>query len=99
MPNFQGNEPEPPVARPHAGSRFTMNEAYTNEGIESQPCIPFSICAIMRNTHPLARKDKVTYYDLLKHGIIMPDVGERVSTLSAIFAERSHPIKRKVYPQ
>ena len=57
---------------------FTMNEAYTNEGIESQPCIPFSICAIMRNTHPLARKDKVTYDDLLKHGVIMPDVGERV---------------------
>lgn len=57
---------------------FTMNEAYTNEGIESHPCIPFSICAIMRNTHPLARKDKVTYDDLLKHGIIMPDVGERV---------------------
>lgn len=57
---------------------FTMNEAYTNEGIETHPCIPFRICAIMRNTHPLARKDQVTYEDLLKHGIIMPDVGERV---------------------
>ena len=32
----------------------------------------------MRNTHPLARKDKVTYADLLMHGVIMPDVGERV---------------------
>lgn len=35
---------------------FTMNEAYTNEGIESQPCIPFSICAIMRNTPLLPEK-------------------------------------------
>jgi len=56
---------------------FTMNTAYKHEGIESQPCIPFHIYAIMRNSHPLADKDKVSYEDLLKHPLIMPDVGER----------------------
>lgn len=57
---------------------FTMNTAYKDEGIESQPCIPFQIYAIMRDTHPLARLGKVRYADLLKHGVIMPDVGDRV---------------------
>lgn len=32
----------------------------------------------MHNAHPLARKDKVNYEDLLLHNVIMPDVGERV---------------------
>lgn len=57
---------------------FTMNTAYKDEGIESQECIPFSICAFMSQTHPLAAKEKVTFEELLKHQIIMPDVGERV---------------------
>lgn len=57
---------------------FTMNTAYKDEGIETQPCIPFHIYAVMRNTHPLTRLPKVTYEDLLKHCVIMPDVGDRV---------------------
>lgn len=57
---------------------FTMNTAYSHEGIESQPCIPFSVYAIMRDTHPLSCLPKVSYEDLLKHPVIMPDVGERV---------------------
>ena len=57
---------------------FTMNTAYTDEGIETQPCIPFHIYAIMRDTHPLARLTKVSYDDLLRHSVIMPDVGDRV---------------------
>ena len=57
---------------------FTMNTAYQDEGIETQPCIPFHIYAVMRNTHPLTRLPKVTYEDLLKHGVIMPDVGDRL---------------------
>ncbi|MBQ0074599.1 MAG: LysR family transcriptional regulator [Prevotella sp.] len=56
---------------------FTMNTAYKDEGIESQECIPFSICAFMSNTHPLASQEKVTFEELLTHQIIMPDVGER----------------------
>lgn len=57
---------------------FSMNTAYQNEGIKTQPCIPFHIYAIMRKTHPLAKLDKVSYKDLLRHGVIMPDVGDRV---------------------
>lgn len=57
---------------------FSMNTAYQNEGIKTQPCIPFHIYAIMRKTHPLAKFDKVSYQDLLRHGVIMPDVGDRV---------------------
>lgn len=57
---------------------FTMNIAYRYEGIDSCPCIPFRVYAIMRDTHPLAALQKVSYEDLLKYPIIMPDVGERV---------------------
>lgn len=57
---------------------FTMNTAYRNENIESQPYIPFHIHAIMRKTHPLARLPKISYIDMLRHSVIMPDVGERV---------------------
>lgn len=56
---------------------FTVNTAYVDEGIESQKSIPFNICAIMRDTHPLASLKKVTFEDLMKHNVIMPDVGER----------------------
>lgn len=57
---------------------FSMNSAYQKEGIKSKPCIPFHIYTIMRKTHPLANLDKVSYQDMLRHGIIMPDVGDRV---------------------
>lgn len=57
---------------------FTLNTAYSNEGIESIPCIPFYIYAIMSNTHPLAKMPEVSYKDMLCHSVIMPDVGERV---------------------
>lgn len=67
---------------------FTMNMAYSHEGIESQPCIPFNVYAIMRDTHPLAELKKVSYEDLLKHPIIMPDVGERVFETCQKYIER-----------
>lgn len=56
---------------------FTMNTAYIDEGIETQRCIPFGICAVMKDTHPLASLPKVSFDDLMKHNVIMPDVGER----------------------
>lgn len=56
---------------------FTMNTAFKEEGIETQKCIPFSIYAIMRDTHPLAHLKEVTYDNLMRHPIVMPDVGER----------------------
>lgn len=57
---------------------FTMNVAYENEGIMSVPCVPFTISAIMADTHHLATKTRVTFDDIMKYPIIMPDVGERV---------------------
>lgn len=57
---------------------FTMNTAYKEEGIESMPCIPFHIYAVMGDTHVLAKKKKVTFDDICKHNVIMPDVGDRV---------------------
>lgn len=57
---------------------FTMNTAHEEEGIESQKCIPFNIYAMMRDTHPLASLKAVSYEDLIKHNIVMPDMGERV---------------------
>lgn len=57
---------------------FTMNTAYHNEGIQSKPCIPFTLSAIMSKRHRLATKDKVTFGDLMKSRIVMPDCGERV---------------------
>lgn len=57
---------------------FTMNTPYKEEGIDYMSAIPFCIQAIMPQTHPLASYDKVTYKELLKHKVIMPDIGERV---------------------
>lgn len=57
---------------------FTLNTAYHNEGIVSKPCIPFHLSAIMSRKHELATKEMVTYEDLLKCKVVMPDVGERV---------------------
>lgn len=68
---------------------FTMNTAYSNEGIESQPCIPFTIYALMRDIHPLAKLQKVSYEDLLKHNVIMPDVGERAFDTVQQYAQKN----------
>lgn len=57
---------------------FTMNIAYHNEGIESSPCIPFKLSAIMSKRNKFADKEKLTFEDLAECKIIMPDVGERV---------------------
>lgn len=67
---------------------FTMNTAHKDEGITTQPCIPFQICAIMRDTHPLATKDRVSFDDLLKHTIVMPDVGDRVFSTFQQYLQR-----------
>lgn len=57
---------------------FTMNTAYNNEGIVSTPCIPFYLSAIMSVNHKFAKKEKLTFDDLMQCKVIMPDVGERV---------------------
>ena len=57
---------------------FTMNTAYDEEGIDSDFCIPFCISAIMSKRNHLAKLDRVSFKDLLKYNVIMPDVGDRV---------------------
>lgn len=57
---------------------FTMNDAYTDEGIETMPCIPFRIYAIMNKNHPLAEKNIITEDDISQHQVILPDAGDRV---------------------
>lgn len=57
---------------------FTMNFSYHFEGIVSKPCVPFKLSAIMSKRNELANKEFVTYEDLMKCKIVMPDVGERV---------------------
>ena len=57
---------------------FTMNTAYNEEGIDSDFCIPFRISAIMSKRNHLAKLDRVSFKDLLKYNVIMPDVGDRV---------------------
>lgn len=56
---------------------FTMNTAYDEEGINTEPCIPFYISAIMSKRNHLAALERVSFKDLLKHNIIMPDVSDR----------------------
>lgn len=57
---------------------FTLNTAYREEGIMSERRMPFIIRAFMDKSHVLASCDKVTFAELMKHEVIMPDVGERV---------------------
>ena len=79
---------------------FTMNMAYSHEGIETTPCIPFNVYAIMRDTHPLASLPKVSYEDILKHPIIMPDVGERaIETFQKKHSARPIQTQHQVYHQ
>ena len=56
---------------------FSMNKAYAEEGISSKPCIPFRLCAIMPKTHALAKNKSVSFDELKKNYVIMPDVGDR----------------------
>lgn len=57
---------------------FTMNTAYHYEGIESRPCVPFRLSAIMSKRNRFADNESVSFDDLMQCKAIMPDVGERV---------------------
>lgn len=56
---------------------FTLNKAYDDEGIVSEPCIPIHIGALMNKRHKLAGKDKVTFEELCKYDCIMPSEDRR----------------------
>lgn len=76
---------------------FTMNTAYEDEGIESVPCIPVRIEAVMSRTHDLARKDKVTFGDLCRYDCIMPSEDRRsLATFHRYFAEDLHQLRNRI---
>ena len=67
---------------------FTMNMSEPEEGIESLPCIPFSIKAVMSRTHPLASRETISYEDMKNHYVILPDAGKRVyATIQSLAPE------------
>lgn len=62
---------------------FSINTPNENESIESEPAVKFRIHAVMRSTHPLASRDMITFDELCKYGIVMPEAGKRIyDTLS-----------------
>lgn len=64
---------------------FTMNDSYQCEGILSKPLVPIHIRAIMPKTHVLAKNKKLSFDDIIKHYVIMPDADDRVySTIQKI---------------
>lgn len=44
---------------------------------DSEPLMEYSLCAIMRKEHPLAKKDCVNFKDLSKQNLILPERGIR----------------------
>lgn len=56
-----------------------LSDSFIDENIEVEPCIPVKLYAIMCDTHTLSRSREVTFEDLLKHGIILPDTTDNLS--------------------
>lgn len=57
---------------------FSINTPTVDEEIESEAVIKFHILSVMKSTHPLASKEKITFEDLRKYGIVMPEAGRRI---------------------
>ncbi len=56
---------------------FSMNQAYASEGIETVPCFKFQLYAVMSQDNPLTAKEKITFDDVAKSRVIIPDTGKR----------------------
>ena len=56
---------------------LSMKPTAPFEDIESLPLLEYRLSAIMRKTHPLANKESVSFHDLEKHSIILPEKGIR----------------------
>lgn len=56
---------------------FSMNEPYSNEGIESVKCFQFRLYAIMSKNHMLSKLKNVTIDDTKNCRVILPDAGKR----------------------
>lgn len=68
---------------------FTMNTAYEDEGIISTPVLHFYLSAIMKTTHPLSQKEKVTFDDLMKYRCMLPTIDRRaMDTIKLYLNER-----------
>lgn len=76
---------------------FTLNESYESEHIETINFLPIHICAVVRNTHELAKKKVVTMEDLMKYQVIMPDEDKRsIQTIEKYFGVSIDGLKTRV---
>lgn len=56
---------------------LAMMPAHPQNFIESIPLTQYRLAAIMRHTHSLAKKESLTFQDLLPHKLILPEKGLR----------------------
>ncbi len=56
---------------------LSMMPTSPHEFCESEPLMDYTLCAIMRKQHPLAGKETLTFKDLSKQGLILPERGIR----------------------
>lgn len=76
---------------------FTLNKAYPDEGIVSDPCIPIKIMCIASKKHPLANKDIVTFDDLCKYDCIIPAEDRRaIATINKYFDKELSRLRRRI---
>lgn len=53
------------------------NSTQADELIESRPFIEYKLCAIMRDTHPLADRKVLTFDDMALQNFVLPEAGIR----------------------
>lgn len=56
---------------------LSMMPVSPHEFIDSVPLLEYRLSAIMRNTHPLAHKERLNFYDLERQNLILPEKGIR----------------------
>lgn len=56
---------------------FTLNNAYSHEHIESKPCVPMRICAVVNKWHELADRKMLSFDEIVNYPVIMPDEDQR----------------------
>lgn len=71
---------------------FSMMPTSPHDFAESVPLLEYRLAAVMRNTHPLARKSQLHFSDLLPHKLILPEKGlrDRNAIESFVHAETGH---------
>lgn len=56
---------------------LSMMPTSPHDFVDSIPLMPYRLAAIMRKTHVLAKKESLTFQDLLPHKLILPEKGIR----------------------